>query len=83
MLMEITTTTFNTNWAGGKGGVIYCDNLKKVTINGLTATDFDAPSSSSTTGGRFWYHTGNTAFEMVITSNTFTCDSTAFTLATV
>ena len=84
MRMSITSTTFETISSGTDGGVFHCDSLKYLTITGVTATDFFAPSSSSTTGGRFWYHSSSgIPLYISASTSTFTCSTTAFTVATM
>lgn len=80
ILMSITSSTFTSHSAGVKGGVFYIDELKKLTMSQVTATDFFAPSTG---GGRFIYYSGTKAHTEDISNSVFTCKSTTFTSSTI
>ena len=70
IMMSVTSSTFTTHSAGTYGGVFYIESLKKLTMTGITATDFDAPATG---GGRFIYYNGNVATTIITSTSTFTC----------
>ena len=79
--MSMSSSNFNEHQCGKSGGVFYIDTLGKLTLSGVTATEFSSGYSGTGTVyyGDFLYYTGTGNFDLVISSSSsFSCSPTAF-----